>query len=300
MRSIFDQVNNWGRWGAEDGRGALNHITPELIRAAARLVETGRPVSLARDFPTAPGPANPFPAQHYMIVAGDACCPVEPPGLEMTADYIGIAFHGLACTHLDSLCHMFADGRMYGGFPTSDVKSTGALRGTVMDLRDGVVSRGVLLDIPRALGKPFVAHDEVIGIEQLELAERTQQVRVGTGDVLVVRMGRDVRPANVALRPLAGLHPEVIPWLHAREVAALGGDGIQDPGRGAPKSNDLWSAPIHVCGLASMGLHLLDNLYLEDARTVCEEQNRWAFQICIAPLRIQGGTGSPVNPIALF
>lgn len=300
MRALYTSVCNWRRWGRDDEMGTLNFVTPEKRRAAAALVTEGRTISLARNFPTKPGPENPFPAQHHMVVAGDDCCSFGIPGLEMATDYIGIAFHGFASTHIDALCHLFVDGQMFNGFPCSDVRSTGARRNTIMAARDGIVGRGVLLDMPPVLGCDYVATEYRVGIAELEAAERAQGIMVGSGDILMVRMGRDADGRlGKESAGLAGLHPEVLPWLHEREVAVLGGDGIQDPS-GAPSSNTLWPMPVHICGLVAMGLHLIDNLYLEDAASMARGIGRWAFQLCIAPLRIEGGTGSPVNPIAIF
>ncbi len=126
MQALADSVSNWGRWGEEDERGTLNHLTPDHARAAAALVSLGRTVSLSRDFPVSPGPENPWPAQHHMVIAGDDPCIPQVPGLEVSTDYIGIAFHGMASSHLDALCHVFQGGRMYNGRPATQVKSTGA------------------------------------------------------------------------------------------------------------------------------------------------------------------------------
>ncbi|MHB8528890.1 MAG: cyclase family protein [Caulobacteraceae bacterium] len=299
MEALFAQVRNWGRWGEADERGTLNHLTPEQARAAAALVEEGRTVSLSRNFPTQPGPENPWPAQHHMVIAGDDCCIPAAGGLEASTDYIGIAFHGMASSHLDALCHVFQGGRMYGGHPASEVKSTGARRNTVMSLKDGVAGRGVLLDVPRALGTPFIEPDHLITVAELELTEKTEGVVVGQGDILIVRTGRDARRERFDDLAVAGLDPAAALWLHEREVAVLGGDGVHDaipPAQIAPG----WPMPIHMLGLVAMGLHLLDNLYLEDVARACAEAGRWAFLLTLAPLRIEGGTGSPLNPIAMF
>jgi kynurenine formamidase len=308
IRGIFDSVSNWGRWGPDDELGALNFITPELRRAAAALVRSGECVSLARDFPTIPGPDNPFPAHHHMTIAGDDSCCLGVSGLEVAQDYIGINFHGFASSHIDALCHTFADGRMFNGGSASQVLSTGARRNAIDALRDGIVGRGVLLDMPRALGRPWIEPETMIGVAELEAAEAAGDVTVGSGDILLIRMGREPmeqdervaagRARGEPLR-LAGLHPSVLPWLHAREIAALGGDGPQDPVLDY-LSNPVWPWPIHACGLVAMGLHLLDNLSLERVAEAAARLGRWSFQLCISPLRIVGGTGSPVNPIAIF
>jgi kynurenine formamidase len=299
MQALADSVSNWGRWGEDDERGTLNHLTPDRARAAAALVTLGRTVSLSRDFPVSPGPENPWPAQHHMVIAGDDPCIPQVPGLEVSTDYIGIAFHGMASSHLDALCHVFQGGRMYNGRPAAQVKSTGARANTVMTLKDGVAGRGVLLDVPRALACDFIDPAHGITIEELEQTERAQGVRVGTGDMLLVRTGRDVRRQGTDDQKVAGLDPQVARWLHEREVAILGGDGVHDPIPSGAVAAD-WPMPVHMVGLVFMGLHLLDNLDLEALAAACAAEARWAFLLTLAPLRIQGGTGSPLNPIAMF
>ena len=299
LQGLFDKVSNWGRWGPDDERGALNHITGAEVVRAAGLIREGRTVSLSRNFPTQPGPENPWPAQHHMVIAGDDPCVPGLDGLQTVTDYIGIAFHGMASSHIDALCHVFAKGAMYNGRPGTEVKSTGARANTIMALKDGVVGRGVLLDLPRALNVPYVEADRFVTAADLETAERAAGVVVGKGDILIVRFGRDPRRAIKTDQLVAGMHPRVCEWLHARQVAVLGGDGVSDPIPPGQLHRD-WAMPIHAIALAGMGLHLLDNLDLEPLAETCQALGRWEFQLALAPLRIEGGTGSPLNPIAVF
>jgi kynurenine formamidase len=299
LKALFDKVCNWDRWGADDDRGALNHITGAEVARAAALVREGRTVSLSRNFPTAPGPENPWPAQHHMIIAGDDPMIPGMTGLETVIDYIGIAFHGMASSHIDALCHVFAQGRSYNGHAADVVKSTGARHNTIMCAKDGIVGRGVLLDIPRVQNVPFVEAEHMVGAAELEAAEAALGVTVGKGDILVVRLGRDPRRAAKGDQLVPGLDPRVTEWLHARQVAVLAGDGVSDPIPPCQVHPD-WAMPIHMIGLAGMGLHLLDNLDLEPVAATCAELSRWEFQLVCAPLRIEGGTGSPLNPIAIF
>ena len=299
LSSLFGRVSNWGRWGDDDERGTLNHISGAEAKRAAGLVSEGRTVSLARNFPTQPGPENPWPAQHHMVIAGDDPCVPGLDGLETVTDYIGIAFHGMASSHIDALCHVFAKGRMYNGRPASDVKSTGARANSIMALKDGVAGRGLLLDLPKAQGVRFVEPSHLVTAEELEAAEQAAGVRAGKGDLLMIRFGRDVRRAEMRDQLVAGLHPRVAEWLHAREVAVLGGDGVHDPIPPGQVHRD-WAMPIHMLALAGMGLHLLDNLDLDPLAAVCAELGRYEFQLVLAPLRVEGGTGSPLNPIAIF
>ena len=302
MREIYESVKNWGRWGPEDELGALNLITPDKRREAAACVVSGQSVSCALELAVHASVENPSPALHMMIQAGDDCL-IPGVNFESVMDFVGVAFHGMATSHLDALCHVFVDGKMYNGFSKDEVKSTGARRGSVMAARHGIVSRGVLLDIPRLLGVDWLDPRTAITVDQLEAAERAQGVEVCDGDILLVGTGRDARrraegPWSPIEDGLAGLGAECVPWLHRRGVAVLGGDGVSDA---LPNSGiEGWAMPVHQCALAGMGVHLLDNLRLDELSMACAEQGRWAFQFTVAPLRVAKATGSPVNPIAVL
>jgi kynurenine formamidase len=302
MEKVFEASKNWGRWGAEDEAGALNYITPKQRAAAAALVRDGFSVSCARELPVEPSIENPRPAHHHMLLAGDVAESLVP-GIGATMDYIGVAFHGMATSHIDALCHIAVNGKLYNGFSVHDVKSNGARRGSIMAARDGIVGRGVLLDIPRLRGVPWLEPRERILPEELERAEEAAGLRVGEGDLLLVATGRDARrAARGAWDPngegLAGLDARCVPWLHERRIAVLGSDGVSDglPGGSTPG----WPLPLHQCCLVGMGVHLLDNLALAELAAACAERQRWEFLLTVAPLRVAGGTGSPVNPIAVF
>lgn len=302
MRSVFEAAKNWGRWGDDDEMGALNLITLEKRVEAAKSVVTGEVVSCARELAVHPNAENLSPALHMMIRAGDDCL-IPGVNFETAMDFVGVAFHGMATSHIDALCHVFVDGKMYNGFSKDEVKSTGARRGSIMCARDGITSRGVLLDMPRTLGVEWLEPGTGITIEQLEAAEAAQEVRVGEGDVLLIGTGRDARreavgPWSPTETGLAGLHAECVPWLKDRGVAVLGCDGISDqlPPLGIPD----WFMPIHQCALVALGVHLLDNLRLDRLAEACARESRWSFQFTVAPLRVEMATGSPVNPIAVL
>jgi kynurenine formamidase len=304
LEHIYQSVKNWDRWGADDERGALNYITPQHRVAAAATVTLGTTVSLGNDITTQPTPETPSPAHHHMLASGDALGASGVPGYEATQDYVGTAVHGLGITHIDALCHMFVRGEMYGGRPASMVRSTGALANTIMSAAGGIVGRGVLLDIPAARGVSYLEPTESITVDDLLAAEEAQGVTVGEGDLLVVSTGRDARCAAIGGRldpfggGLAGLHPRTLPWLHERRVALLGGDGISDHMPFTSVAD--WPFPIHQVGIVGIGLHLIDNMRLDGLAATCAGAGRWAFQLAVAPMRVPGGTGSPVNPIALF
>jgi kynurenine formamidase len=237
-----------------------------------------------------------------MVVAGDACTETGIPGMESAMDYIGVAFHGMAVTHIDALCHVFVKETMYNGFKATEVKSTGATRNSIMAGKEGIAGRGVLLDIPRLKGVDWLDIDERVSPEDLEAAECDQNVTVGEGDILLIATGRDARRQSkgswAPTEGLAGLDGRAVRWLHDRRIAMLGSDGVSDA---IPNTDtEGWPMPIHQCGIVAIGLHLLDNLRLDALANACAERGRWEFFISIAPLQVVRGTGSPVNPIAVL
>ena len=303
LDALFDTLSNWGRWGDEDERGMLNHLLPEHAARAAAEVRDGLAVSLAHDLDVQPTPETPVPAQHHMLAAGDARTESGIPGYEAARDFVGAHVHGLGVTHIDALCHMFVRGQMYNGVAASEVRSDGARRNTILSFADGIVGRGVLLDIAATRGVEFIDGSEAVSLAELEATERRQGVKVVKGDILVVASGRDVRrrAAGGSLDPAAGmvgLHAECLPWLREREIAVLGSDGISDPlpGLGIPN----WPFPIHQIGITALGLHLIDNLALGALARACAERKRWSFLFTLGAIRMPGATGCPVNPIALL
>lgn len=292
LAGLHKTLSNWGRFGARDQLGTLNLITPEKRAAAARLVETGRAVGCARPLPTQADTDNPNPVAHHMVGTHS-----EGYG----GDYFAIAPHGFSTSHIDALCHIFHEGQIYNGYSSETVTAHGAQELGIQELRDGIVSRGVLLDIPRTRGVDYLEAGDPIFPEDLDRAEADAGLQVEPGDVLFIATGRwALRAARGAWDPrqkIAGLDARCLAWLHARGVAALGSDGVSDvvpsriPGAGLP---------IHTVAIVAMGLHLLDNLDFSALSATCAELKRWSFQLTIAPLVLDRGTASPVNPIAVF
>ncbi len=301
---LWQRVNNWNRWGADDQRGALNLITEDKRRRAAAKVARGVAIGLGNPWPVAPAPDNPWPAEHRMMRAGDDANYPGYPGLAVALDYLGVACHGVATSHIDALCHVFVKDRMYNGFPVSDVKSTGALRNDLRPMEDGIVTRGVLLDIPRLHGVPYLAGEVRIGCDDLEAAAAMQKVDVEAGDIVIVHLGRERRklaegPFDPGAAGLAGLHPECALWLRKHDTAVLGSDGMNDP---QPNWSDatMWPIPIHYLGICGMGMALMHNLETERLERYCESIGQYSFLLTVAPLKVPGATGSPANPVALF
>ncbi len=299
FRALFDAVCNWGRWGEGDERGALNLLSPDRVLAAVRLVSSGETVTLSLPLNTSPGLDNPAPAEHRMTTLGHA--EVGSGEMGFSKDYVGADYHNESHSHIDALCHVDFDGALYNGRPSSSVTRAGASADAIAALENGLVGRGVLLDIPKLRGVRWLEPGDHVFPEDLERCERSLGLTVSIGDILLVRVGHGRRlaehgPWDMA-QAKAGLHPTCATFLAERGVVALGSDGNNDT---APSAVEGIGFPVHVLTLNSMGVHLLDYLQLEDAVALCEQCGRWEFLVAAAPLRIVGGTGSPLNPIAVF
>ena len=301
----FNTLSNWGRWGEDDMLGTLNLVgNEERVRAAA-LVKHGTTVGCARPISTAPAIDTPIPPQHFMLESGEGynlpSAQTRPPW-QAVADIISLAFHGLYCTHVDALSHIFWNGKMYGGRPAEMVTTRGgATANDIAVVKDGVLTRGVLLDITKVRGKEWFEPGEAVFVEDLEAAEVSQGVRVEEGDALCLRLGWYKR--RLARGPVArsdgrpGLHAETLPWLRERGVPLIASDAAHDV---VPSGYDAVEMPIHQVGIVAMGLWLLDNANFEDLVVQCEALGRWDFMFTMAPLRFPTVTGSPVTPLATF
>jgi kynurenine formamidase len=299
FRELFNAVSNWGRWDDDGERGALNHLTRARIVAAARLVRTGTTITLSQPLKTRAGIDVPEPADHHMTMLTDV--DIGSGSVRFAKDYVGVDYHNDGHNHIDAFSHVAYHGRLYGGTSDKSVTSEGAGVGSIEVLKDGLVGRGVLLDVPRVRGVSWIEPGDHVFREDLEAAERAQGVRVGTGDILLVRTGHTRRQAERepwdTAKAKAGLHPTVATFLAERCVAVLGSDGNNDT---APSTTEGVAFPIHVLAINAMGIHLLDYLQFEDLVGRCEEAGSWEFLFAAAPLRIVRGTGSPLNPTAIF
>jgi kynurenine formamidase len=307
--SWFEALSNWTRWGGEDRLGTLNHVTPAKRVAAAALVQVGESVSCSWDVRTGRQSGATVENQRYMLSTGlglgeEGRRSLLGEGRAGGAqEFIGMVFHGLDVTHLDSLAHIFWDAKMYGGVPASLVSDRhGALVHDVLAVSNGVVTRGVLLDIARLRGVDVLAADDHVFPEDLEAAAEAAGLTVEPGDVVLMRTGEsgvrraaaETYNANVAS---SGFQAACLPWIHERGVAMLGSDVAQDP---RPSGYRTVQLPIHMVGIVAMGLWLIDNCQLEDLAETCARLGRWEFQFTLAPIRFEGVTGSPVNPLAVF
>jgi kynurenine formamidase len=317
--SYLERCSNWGRWGGDDQLGTLNLITEQHRIAAARLVTKGRTVSCARDLVTAFGDPK-SSAQLYWVVTGECVnhCHGVPPSrfgadrVGSAVEFLGLVFHGPNVTHVDTPAHLFWDGKLYNGRPAGLTNSeNGAMWCPVTAWANGIVGRGVLLDVPRALGVDAFEAGRTVTAEELAAAAEAQRVTIGEGDIVLLRTGRWHPSALAAAQhgqaavsddpnkwhKMSGWHPACVPWLHERGVAMIGCDYPQDP---MPPTFPDMPGAIHVLSLVQMGMPLIDNCDLEALATTCAELGRWEFLFIVSALRIVGGSGSPVNPIAIF
>ena len=296
--ALFQEVSNWGRWGDDDELGTLNELGADEVVGAAGLVRTGERVTLSLAMDTEKRIDNPNPAVHRMMQLHDTDV---GSGLRFATDYVGADYHHDAHTHIDALCHVAFEGSLYNGRTAGEYTRDGAAAYTIEVVKDGLVGRGVLLDIPRLRGVPWLEPGDHVFADDLQAAERAQEVTFGKGDILLVRTGHarrlhELGPWDTAQRK-AGLHPTTMLLLAERRIAALGSDGNSDT---APSTTEGVGFPVHALALNAMGLPLLDYLQFEDLAPACERSGRWHFLFVGIPLRIVGGTGSPLNPIAIF
>lgn len=297
---LFKKVCNWGKWGPNDELGTLNYITPKNVQEAARLVKSGRTVSMAIPVNKSAGPDNQNPPSHFMVRSHDV--PVARGEPRFAVDYFGSVCHGDCHTHIDALCHVSYKGKLYNGKPSTAVTSQGATLQDITAYARGVVGRGVLLDIPKLRGVKWLEPGEAVTTAELEAAEKAQGVRLGKGDIMVFRTGHHRR--RLELGPWdnygegkAGLAAEAILLLHERQVAVFLPDG---DGETVPSNVEGMGSPIHALQIGAMGMCCADSLQFEELVKVCTEEKRREFMVLLAPLRLPGGTGSLMNPIAVF
>ena len=287
--AMFREHSNWGRWGPDDERGTFNLITPEKSREAAALVRSGITVSLSRNPMPEEAPDNPDSAFDHIM------------GESLRSDTYRFTYHGYGVSHIDALCHFAHEGRLYNDIPLSANTPEGCSRLGIQNLKSGIVTRGILFDFPRLRGVPYLEPTTPIYIEDIEAWEREAGVTVSAGDVIFIRTGRWAR--RDALGPWsvsgnsAGLHASVLPWLRERDVALVGSDAATDV---MPSLVEGIRQPVHTFLIAGLGANIFDNMDLEALAETAARENRWEFLLTAAPIPVDGGTGSPLNPIAVF
>ncbi|GHE96225.1 cyclase family protein [Streptomyces fumanus] len=285
-----DLPDNWGRWGADDQLGTLNLITDEVRARAAAEARTGQWVSLAQPIapdamffsPFAPETAKASPVQQ-MVSHSDG---------PVAADLSLVYNHHWHSTHLDALAHWSTDDQVYPGRPREQVVTPfGITHASTTAFAAGIVTRGVLLDL--AVEGPLPPAYEVTS-RDFEQAEERQGVEVCSGDALVVRLGWTGSGPHGT--PSPGIGMDAIRWMHRRGVAVV----APDRGDAIPPLNPDEPSPLHAVALGRMAMPLIDVPRLDDLAELCARLKRYSFLLTVAPPRIHGLTGVPVNPIAMF
>ena len=286
---MFNQVKNWGRWGKDDQLGAANLITEAKRRQAIALAKNGITVSLAHNPLTEAAPDNTSPFEHTM-------------NRGLSTDTYKVSYHGYAHSHIDALCHILYKDQTYNGYPRAEVNTEkGCTKLGVQNLKNGIVTRGILLDIPRLKGLPYLEPGTPVFQEDLEAWEKKAGIKVSPGDAIFLRTGRWARREKLGPWPVsrneAGYHASVAPWLKARGVSFLGSDDAQDV---TPSLVEGVNLPVHTLAITALGVDILDNMDLEAVAETAARLNRWEFLLTVAPVPVTGGTGFPANPLAIF
>lgn len=308
VREWGRRYSNWSRWGSEDELGALNFITPERILAATALPRRGQVISCGLNFDQkgpqtgAGGRHNPI---HVMLQdGGDVLAGAQdgiPGGFRYADDSITMP---LQCgTQWDALAHVFYDGKMYNDRPIELVTSRGAQKNGIEAAKNGVVGRGILLDLPRHQSELWLENGFAIGPELLDACAEAEGVTIESGDIVLVRTGMMTRCLSEGSwdgycgGSAPGLSVHCAAWLFDREVAAVCTDtwGIEV----LPNETEDCFQPLHMISLRNTGVLFGEIFHMDALAAACAEDLRYAFLFAGPPLPITGAVGSPINPLAI-
>jgi kynurenine formamidase len=280
-------LSNWRRWGDSDEIGAVNLITPSKRQSAMTLARTGAVLSLSRPHRIDAGMPNaPF----------SMAATTNPAGF--SSDRIEMSFHGVQITHIDALCHFSYNGQTYNGYPWDQVvtKESGCSKLGIGNMRDRLVTRAVLVDIPRLKGLPYLEPGTHIYREDLVAWERRANVRLSPGDALLLRTGRWARDERIGPSATpSGYDLSAVPFFKERDIAIIGSDWTHDVG-----TVEGVIYPVHRFAIVALGMTLLDALDLEELSARAAALNRWEFLLAVEPTNATNATGSPVNPLVMF
>jgi len=294
---VFRQISNWGRWGKNDQMGTLNLITDEKRRQAAALVKSGIAVSMA----------------HTVVqeVTADMQTPFK---LEGGGSRFTYGFHSTTQSHLDAVCQFDYKGRLYNGFLIKDTKGPDGCKVQDVDMmKDGLITRGVLMDIPRLKGLPYLEPGTPVYASDFEAWEKKTGVKVGPGDAILLRTGRWARRAEKGpwqLYPAppgegeAGYHATTPIWFKQRDVAIVAADVSNDVTPHAEVKPEVLAytrgMPVHSLAIVALGAIVVDALDFEAVADTAARLNRYEFLVVGAPPRVTGATGSLINMVAVF
>ena len=286
---------NWLRWGKDDEAGALNSLSPDVVRSATELVRSGKVLSLAQTLsPAMPVPKRRPALQHFMGRDGGdyAAGRRKPGGFQVAEDTVVMSLH--SGTHIDALCHCWYDDTLYNGFQATEVKSSGAERLGV-DKMPPIVSRGVLIDLVAQTGAPL-ADGTSVGATMLEASLDSNALKLREGDVVLLRTGwleRQVAGAEPDFNAEPGIDVDAALFLAHAGVAAIGADNYAVEVLPFPAGTVF---PVHQRLIRDFGIPLLEGLSLAELA----REKAAAFLFVAAALPVRGATGSPVNPVAIL
>lgn len=309
LRQLALQVRNWGKWGPDDEIGTLNYITPEVIAQACRLATTGKVfalgIPLQRNGPQSGTRARFNPIHSMFRDGGDQ--PKNPAEVIETQGYGGsddwIVMPLQCVTQWDSLAHVFDSGKMYNGYDATLVTSSGAAKNSIDKTKDKIVSRGVLLDVPRYKGVAHLEPGYAITVADLDGTAAAQGVEVRSGDILLIRTGHmstylqkgHWNSFDLDMSPGVSVHTAA--WMHAKQIAAVASDNYAVEVR--PSELPPFRSPFHICAIPNMGLTLGEIFYLEELATDCATDSRYEFLLVAPPLPVTNAVGTPINPYAI-
>lgn len=309
----FTTLSNHGRWGDDDQAGTLNFLTNEKRVAAAKLIQTGDAVSLAWEFDTSVKPMDRIPPMRLMMgigqgirvdVEGDDKSPAQRRRQGPAIEYLGLAYHGYRVTHLDALAHWSWDGKLYNGYVAE--AAVNLLEGArKLDVRpaQNVLTRGILLDVPRYRGIDYMPEGDLLTPDELQAMLDRGGITVEPGDILWLRTGNGRRIVEEGMGHLGSIpgfgafHVATMPFLHEHGVAMIASDTANDLNKSqyATIPN-----PVHAVALTALGLWLVDNCNLEALSEMCAQLGRWEFACTMSAIPFRGATGGPINPTAIF
>ena len=297
---LFEKVSNKGKWGDKDKKGTVNYIDNSKILSALKLPKKGISVSLSFDITQDSTQIN-YSDFDDLTKYNHQASSVEFRGYDWASDNYSISYHGFTVSHMDGLAHLGQGGKLYNGYDASNITPQGFEDLGIEAFNGGIMSKGVLIDIPLLYGKEYLDAGTKITINDILNFEEKHNIKIEKGDVVLIRTGRwsekSTKGDSDYSKLSAGLDYKVASLLYERKASVLGSDGTNDA---QPSGIPEEGSPVHKLTLVSMGMPLLDNLNLEEISKEAKKQNKWEFFISVQPLRFKGGTGSPVNAIALF
>jgi kynurenine formamidase len=311
LEDYIKRFSNWGRWGEDDEIGTLNLITPDVVRNAASLVADGRVISMTMPYdlngPQLGGArSNPkvmmiATGSDYLAGAQDQLPGAWGPGRGMGFADDWVITPNQAGTQWDSLAHVFWQGKMYNDRSAGEVTSLGAAHNGIENYNGKVVTRGVLVDVPRYHGVDVLAPGQAVTVNDIEATLDSQGVEIRGGDALVVRTGflgsrRGSWGDFGAGGDSPGLSLHTLPWIYEREISAV----VTDTWGVEVRPNEIdYFQPFHIVGLTHMGLALGEIFDLDALAADCAADGRYEFFFNASPIPVVGAVGAMVSAVAV-